>query len=265
MSTSLVLLGKGTYGDVFFDHSRGLALKRVRHTLSSDEGVSVTVMREVRILSILQHPRIMRMFDARVGEKHMFIHIEYLPFSLRNIMDRGFLCTRAVGRITADLFTAIAFCHAQGVIHRDIKPDNLMLCFSGRVKLADFGLAREVLGTMKDNDTVPYTPQMITLWYRAPEVLEGKCYNTLVDVWSAGCVVGEMHLGRPLFPGDSEIGMIKLISQSKEVFCDIFEDNEIHDVVDACLHPCAARVEATEILAMPFVHSGLMQLQLCKG
>lgn len=95
----------------------------------------------------------------------------------------------------------IAFCHSRRILHRDLKPQNLLIDKEGMLKLADFGLARAIGIPVRT-----YTHEIVTLWYRAPEVLLGaKHYSTAVDMWSVGCIFAEMASHTPLFPGDSEI------------------------------------------------------------
>ena len=99
------------------------------------------------------------------------------------------------------MLSGINFCHARRVLHRDLKPQNLLIARNGALKLADFGLARAF-----DIPVRTYTHEVVTLWYRAPEILLGsKQYSTPVDQWSIGCIFAEMVLKRPLYPGDSEI------------------------------------------------------------
>lgn len=102
------------------------------------------------------------------------------------------------------LTEGVAYCHALRVLHRDLKPQNLLVDRGGRIKLADFGLARAFGIPVR-----AYTHEVVTLWYRAPEILLGaKLYSTAVDVWSLACIYAEMASGRTLFPGDSEIDQL---------------------------------------------------------
>jgi len=101
------------------------------------------------------------------------------------------------------ILSALAFCHARLVLHRDLKPQNILIDRHGRVKLADFGLARAFQAKKM------YTQEVVTLWYRAPELLLGNPeYTASVDLWSAGCILAEICSRRPLFPGDSEIDQL---------------------------------------------------------
>ena len=98
------------------------------------------------------------------------------------------------------LLTGVAFCHSQRVLHRDLKPPNLLINREGQLKLADFGLARAFGIPVRS-----YTHEVVTLWYRAPDVLMGsRKYSTPVDIWSVGCIFAEMANGRPLVAGTSE-------------------------------------------------------------
>jgi cyclin-dependent kinase len=98
------------------------------------------------------------------------------------------------------LLTGVAYCHHHRVLHRDLKPPNLLINREGQLKLADFGLARAFGIPVRS-----YTHEVVTLWYRAPDVLLGsRNYSTPVDIWSVGCIFAEMANGRPLVAGTSE-------------------------------------------------------------
>lgn len=101
-------------------------------------------------------------------------------------------------RLSKELLTGVDFLHSHRIIHRDLKPQNLLISSQGRLKIADFGLAKIYDFEMK------LTSVVVTLWYRAPEVLLGLPYNSAVDVWSAGCIIAEMFAAKALFPGSSE-------------------------------------------------------------
>merc|ERR1719238_2582037 len=115
---------------------------------------------------------------------------------------RSSLSKVQVRNFALQLMTGLEFCHARGIIHRDLKPQNLLIdSSSGRLKIADFGLARAF--------TLPIpkmTHEVVTVWYRPLEILLGsKLYSIPVDMWGVGCILAEMATGAPLFAGDSEI------------------------------------------------------------
>jgi serine/threonine protein kinase len=99
------------------------------------------------------------------------------------------------------MIAGICYCHCHRIIHRDLKPQNLLINQLGYIKLADFGLARAFTVPLRN-----YTHEVVTLWYRAPEILLGsKFYSIAIDIWSLGCIIAEMMTKKALFQGDSEI------------------------------------------------------------
>ena len=134
---------------------------------------------------------------------------EFLDLDLKKYMDNVADQSEGLGadivmKFTYQLVRGIYFCHAHRVLHRDLKPQNLLIDKEGNLKLADFGLARAFGIPLRTS-----THEVVTLWYRAPEVLLGsRHYNTAIDMWSVGCIFAEMAMRTPLFPGDSEIDEI---------------------------------------------------------
>lgn len=134
---------------------------------------------------------------------HLCPLLPLLPFLQRE----GGLELMTVKSFLYQLCRAIAHCHEHRVLHRDLKPQNLLIGRGEELKLADFGLARAFGIPVRS-----YTHEVVTLWYRAPDVLMGsRRYSTPVDVWSIGCIFVEMYIGRPLFPGTSEADQLDRI------------------------------------------------------
>ncbi len=141
------------------------------------------------------------MYDVVHTERKLTLVFEYLDQDLKKYLD---VCDRPdpliVKSFLFQLLTGVAYCHHHRVLHRDLKPQNLLINREGELKLADFGLARAFGIPVRS-----YTHEVVTLWYRAPDVLLGsRKYSTPVDIWSIGCIFAEMVNGTPLFTGNSE-------------------------------------------------------------
>ncbi|KFR17444.1 Cyclin-dependent kinase 3, partial [Opisthocomus hoazin] len=171
------------------------------------EGVPSTAIREISLLKELKHPNIVRLLDVIDSERKLCLVFEYLNQDLKQYMDscqNGQLPLGLVKNYLFQLLQGVNFCHVHRVIHRDLKPQNLLINEAGTIKLADFGLARAFGVPLR-----MYTHEVVTLWYRAPEILlRCKYYLTAVDIWSIGCIFAEMVIGKAMFPGDSEIDQL---------------------------------------------------------
>eukprot|EP01123_Difflugia_compressa_P000599 TRINITY_DN106_c0_g1_i4.p1 TRINITY_DN106_c0_g1~~TRINITY_DN106_c0_g1_i4.p1 ORF type:complete len:295 (-),score=45.85 TRINITY_DN106_c0_g1_i4:324-1208(-) len=201
-------IGEGTYGVVYKakdkTDGRFIALKKIRLE-HEDEGVPSTAIREISVLKELQHPNIVSLLDVVNMPNKLYLVFEFLDQDLKKYMDSiPHFDHQLVKSYLKQLLSGLVYCHRRRILHRDLKPQNLLIDRKGYLKLADFGLARAVCIPVR-----PYTHEVITLWYRAPEILLGsQGYSMPVDIWSAGCIFAEMISKRPLFPGDSEIDEI---------------------------------------------------------
>eukprot|EP01017_Pseudomicrothorax_dubius_P046744 TRINITY_DN827_c0_g1_i1.p1 TRINITY_DN827_c0_g1~~TRINITY_DN827_c0_g1_i1.p1 ORF type:complete len:304 (-),score=99.58 TRINITY_DN827_c0_g1_i1:196-1107(-) len=200
-------IGEGTYGVVYKarDKNTGdiIALKKIRLE-HEDEGVPSTAIREISLLKELQHPNVVKLKDIVHGEAKLYLIFEFAEADLKKHADVNSLSPTQIKSYVYQLLNGLAFCHSHRVIHRDLKPQNLLLDKNGVLKLADFGLARAFTLPIRT-----YTHEVVTLWYRAPEILLGqKVYSTPVDIWSVGCIFAELAQKRPIFVGDSEIDQI---------------------------------------------------------
>jgi len=207
-------IGEGTYGVVYKARDQKthqiVALKKIRLE-TEDEGVPSTAIREISLLRELRHHNVVRLIDVIHAGNKLYLVFEFLDQDLKRHMDSlGHpLEPMLIKSYLYQLVKGIAYCHCHRILHRDLKPQNLLIDRLGNLKLADFGLARAFGIPVRT-----YTHEVVTLWYRAPEILLGcKQYSTPVDIWSVGCIFAEMVRRRPLFPGDAEIDELFLIFQ----------------------------------------------------
>merc|ERR1712107_757091 len=178
-----------------------VALKTIRLE-AEDEGIPSTAIREISLLKELQHPNIVRLCEIIHTERKLTLVFEFLDQDLKKLLDTcdGGLDTATTKSFLYQLLRVTAHCHQHRVLHRDLKPQNLLINREGALKLADFGLARAFGIPVRS-----YTHEVVTLWYRAPDVLMGsRKYSTPVDIWSVGCIFAELVNGRPLFPGSTD-------------------------------------------------------------
>jgi len=198
-------LGEGTFGVVYkaLNTQTGqlVALKRIR--LSSDqEGVPCTAIREISLLKELDHENIIKLYEIVHDPDKLTLVFELCDLDLKNYMEEchGPIPLYKIKDFLYQLCTAVAFCHKERVLHRDLKPQNLLITRTANgeiLKLADFGLARCFSVPVRS-----YSHEVVTLWYRAPEILMGShTYSKPIDIWSIGCIFGEMQTGYTLFKG----------------------------------------------------------------
>ncbi|XP_032376271.1 cyclin-dependent kinase 16 isoform X5 [Etheostoma spectabile] len=204
-------LGEGTYATVFKGRSKLtdnlVALKEIR--LEHEEGAPCTAIREVSLLKDLKHANIVTLHDIIHTDKCLTLVFEYLEKDLKQYMDDcgSIMSVHNVKIFLFQLLRGLAYCHRRKVLHRDLKPQNLLINEKGELKLADFGLARA-----KSVPTKTYSNEVVTLWYRPPDVLLGTTeYSTPIDMWGVGCIFYEMITGRPLFPGSTVEDELHLI------------------------------------------------------
>lgn len=144
-----------------------------------------------------------RLKDVEYSKGRLYLVFEWMDKDLKKYTDTvsGPMPTKLVKSYLYQLLRGMDYCHRRGIMHRDLKPQNLLVDRYGSLKIADFGLARAFMVPIRQ-----YTHEVVTLWYRAPEILLGqKAYAPGVDMWSVGTIFAEMVTKRPLWPGDSEI------------------------------------------------------------
>lgn len=203
------VIGSGSFGTVYQASRKGetLAIKKVFQDRRYKN-------RELQVMQGLHHPNIVELKNAfytetssssSSGGQYLHLVMDYLPDTLYRLLKqhaRQPLST--VRTYIAQLFSGLAYVHSKGIAHRDIKPHNLLIDpATGRLKLCDFGSAKKlILGE-------PNVAYICSRYYRAPELIFGSTqYTTAIDQWSAGCVMAELLMGRPIFPGQSGLDQI---------------------------------------------------------
>uniref|UniRef100_A0A8C2WPT6 Mitogen-activated protein kinase 15 n=1 Tax=Cyclopterus lumpus TaxID=8103 RepID=A0A8C2WPT6_CYCLU len=212
-------LGKGAYGIVWkaVDRQTGeiVAVKKIFDAFRNRTDAQRT-FREIMFLQEFgDHPNIIQLLNVirAQNDKDIYLIFEYMDTDLHAVIKKGSLLKDIHKRyVMYQLLKAIKYLHSGNVIHRDQKPSNVLLDTDCVVKLCDFGLARSLNHIQEDSGNPALTEYVATRWYRAPEILLGSTrYTKGVDMWSLGCILGEMLLGKALFPGTSTINQIEKI------------------------------------------------------
>ncbi|XP_043544855.1 cyclin-dependent kinase 13-like [Chiloscyllium plagiosum] len=219
------IIGEGTYGQVYKakDKDAGdmVALKKVRLD-NEKEGFPITAIREIKILRQLHHSSIINMkeivtdkedaLDFKKDKGAFYLVFEYMDHDLMGLLESGLVhfTENHIKSFMRQLMEGLDYCHKKNFLHRDIKCSNILLNNRGQIKLADFGLAR----LYNSEESRPYTNKVITLWYRPPELLLGEeRYTPAIDVWSCGCILGELFTKKPIFQANQELAQLELISR----------------------------------------------------
>uniref|UniRef100_W5N249 Cyclin dependent kinase 13 n=1 Tax=Lepisosteus oculatus TaxID=7918 RepID=W5N249_LEPOC len=219
------ITGEGTYGQVYKakdkDTAEMVALKKVRLD-NEKEGFPITAIREIKILRQLNHKSIINMkeivtdkedaLDFKNDKGAFYLVFEYMDHDLMGLLESGLVHFNEshIKSFMRQLMEGLDYCHKKNFLHRDIKCSNILLNNRGQIKLADFGLAR----LYNSEESRPYTNKVITLWYRPPELLLGEeRYSPAIDVWSCGCILGELFTKKPIFQANQELAQLELISR----------------------------------------------------
>ncbi|XP_034448275.1 cyclin-dependent kinase 12 isoform X1 [Hippoglossus hippoglossus] len=219
------IIGEGTYGQVYKakdkDTGELVALKKVRLD-NEKEGFPITAIREIKILRQLKHRSVVNMkeivtdkqdaLDFKKDRGAFYLVFEYMDHDLMGLLESGLVqfSHEHVRSFMRQLMEGLDYCHKNNFLHRDIKCSNILLNNRGQIKLADFGLAR----LYNSEESRPYTNKVITLWYRPPELLLGEeRYSPAIDVWSCGCILGELFTKKPIFQANQELLQLELISR----------------------------------------------------
>jgi mitogen-activated protein kinase 15 len=168
--------------------------------------------REIMLLQELNgHENIIRLLNVIKAEndKDIYLIFEYMETDLHTVIRANILESIHKQFIMYQILKAMKFIHSAGIIHRDLKPSNILINSEAYIKICDFGLARCITSHVRD---ITMTDYVATRWYRAPEILLGSTkYSTQADMWSVGCIFGELLCGKPMFPGTSTITQINKV------------------------------------------------------
>lgn len=207
------VIGVGVYGTVYKgrhrETDRVVAIKKLRIEEDFGQGVPSHVLREIGLLVDFKHPNIVELLDVHTTSPYDYsLVFEFVDGDLHHLLksyrkSEITIPMELARHYAYDLLNGLHACHVRLILHRDLKPQNVLIGRNG-LKIGDFGLSRLYSLPIRS-----YTLDVVTLWYRAPEILLGcQRYGPEVDIWSAGCIIAEMLVGGPIFPGDSEIGTI---------------------------------------------------------
>ncbi|XP_072440566.1 cyclin-dependent kinase-like 5 isoform X1 [Chiloscyllium punctatum] len=210
----LGIVGEGAYGVVLKcrhkETNEIVAIKKFKDSEENEE-VKETTLRELKMLRTLKQENIVELKEAFRRRGKLYLVFEYVEKNMLELLEEmpNGVQPEKVRNYIYQLIKAIHWCHKNDIVHRDIKPENLLISYSDMLKLCDFGFARN----LSEGSNANYTEYVATRWYRSPELLLGAPYGKAVDMWSVGCILGELSDGQPLFPGESEIDQLYTIQR----------------------------------------------------
>ncbi|XP_046722766.1 cyclin-dependent kinase 6 [Silurus meridionalis] len=222
----LAEIGAGAYGTVYkardlVDKQRLVAVKKLKISAEQHLGIPNLMIREVALLrktGLFDHPNVVKLLDVSASLRKtgldLMLVFEYIDQDLSSFLStvsEDGLERDKIKDVMRQLLNGLDFLHTNMIIHRDLKPSNVLLSSRGKVKIADFGMARIY------TQSIALTPCVVTLWYRAPEVLLLSNYMSSVDIWSAGCIFAELFLLKPLFQGYTEVQQLQRIFEVIEL------------------------------------------------
>ena len=233
----LGIVGEGAYGIVYKcknkETGKFVAIKKFKET--DDELVQKTMKRELKMLQIIKHPNVVEFQEAFSNKGNLFLVFEYVEKNLLEVLEESpdGLSPKLIKSFVYQMCKAIAYLHSINMIHRDVKPENLLIDENLQLKICDFGFARKVKLNNSDNNINEMTDYVATRWYRSPELLlSGGIYGPSVDYWAVGCIMGELADGNPMFPGDNETDqincIIKVLGDLPNDLVDMFYKNSIY-------------------------------------
>lgn len=175
----------------------------------SEKGIPNDALREITILREIRHENLIKLEDVFTFEKDTYVALEYMTCDLAKLIDdKTFTFTESdIKFVFHQILTGFSILHGNYIIHRDIKPNNIMVSIDGTCKIIDFGIARYLADAGR-----PMTGGVCTRWYKPPEIAFGaKHYGFTVDVWSLGCILAELYMKEPIFRGEGAIDQLSRI------------------------------------------------------
>lgn len=199
------VVGQGTFGKVYKGRFNS-EIYGIKHIYNRQGGLHITTIREIKYLRSLNHKNIIKLIEINVENEEVYLIFPYYRFDLHTYLKKNILNRREIIHIFRQVSEGLKYLHNQKIIHRDLKSSNLLMDFNLNVKIADFGMATT---TNKNNK---YSPGVVTLWYRPPEILLNTgTYDHTCDIWGLGCILGELLQGTPLFIGNTDFKVLESI------------------------------------------------------
>ena len=234
----LGIVGEGAYGIVYKClnkvTNKYVAVKKFKET--QDKLVQKTMKRELAMLQMLRHENVVEFQESFVSKGNFFLVFEYVEKNLLEVLEESphGLSPKLIRSLVYQMCKAVSYLHKNNMIHRDVKPENLLIDENLNLKLCDFGFARKVKLNKNNNNIDTMTDYVATRWYRSPELLlSGGIYGPEVDYWAIGCIMGELADGNPMFPGEDEVDqldcIIKILGNLPESLVNMYYENQIYN------------------------------------
>ena len=237
----LGIVGEGAYGIVYKclnkETNKYVAVKKFKET--HDKLVQKTMKRELAMLQLLRHENVVEFQESFVSKGNFFFFFFFFEKNLLEVLEESphGLSPKLIRSLVYQMCKAVSYLHKNNMIHRDVKPENLLIDENFNLKLCDFGFARKVKLNKNNNNIDTMTDYVATRWYRSPELLlSGGIYGPEVDYWAIGCIMGELADGNPMFPGEDEVDqldcIIKILGNLPENLVNMYYENPIYNGKD---------------------------------
>ena len=234
----LGVVGEGAYGIVYKcrnkETNKYVAIKKFKEI--EDTLVQKTMKRELKMLQMLKHENVVDFQEAFIYKENLFLVFGYVEKNLLEVLEKypEGLNPKLIRSFVFQMCKAVHYLHTKNMIHRDVKPENLLVDENMNVKLCDFGFARKISLNEENNNVDAMTDYVATRWYRSPELLlSNGIYGPEVDYWAIGCIMGELADGNPMFPGENEVDqldcIIKVLGNLPEDLVNMFYSNDIYN------------------------------------